>query len=308
MGARRLLFASDFSESSQEAVGEVAALAQHLGSEVIVTNVQSTQWRVWFSSRLDNRHRAERLELLAERFRARGVPARPEFAAEGDVARTLVGVAEFEDVDLIAIGATQRPSWPLRRSTAELLVRYARRPVWVSKPRARSAGPTHLLCGVDGSAASREALLLANDLVRRLRGRLSVVHAVGNPTFNPLGMAEAEVNEHAGAHRAEVERAITQFVRDARVDVEPRFLWGEPAQVLCAFAEEEGADAIVIGRTGKGALQHVLLGSTANQLLRDPCCSLLLLGEGQDPLFQARDLREPATHRAQPGASPEPLR
>ncbi len=302
MGARRVLFASDFSESSQEAVGEIAALAQHLGSEVIVTNVQSTHWRVWFSSRLDSRHRADRLELLAERFRARGVPARPEFAAEGDVARTLVGVAEFEDVDLIAVGATQKTSWPLRRSTTELLVRYARRPVWVSKPRARSAGPTHLLCGVDGSEASREALLLADDLVRRLRGRLSVVHAVGNPTFNPLGMDEAEASLHTKEHRVEVERAITQFVRDAEVAVEPRFLWGEPTQVLCALAEEEAVDAIVIGRTGKGGLQRAMLGSTASKLLRASCCSLLLLGEGQDPLFQASLLPEPRMPYARPGS------
>lgn len=275
---------------------EVAALAQQLGSEVIVTNVQTSRWRTWFSSRLNDRHRTDRLELLAQRFRARGVEARSEFAEEGEVARALVGVAEFERADLIAVGASQRSSVLLRRSTAELLVRHARQPVWVSKPRSPSArGPTHVLCGVDGSLASRDALLLADDLRRRVGGRLSVVHAIGNPDFNPFGLSEGEVKQRTEEHRAAVERTLAAFVAEAGVtDATLRFLWGEPAEVLCAFAEEGAVDVIVVGRTGKGGFRRVVLGSTASQLLRHPCCSLLLLGEGQDPLFEPGELMPPA--------------
>lgn len=285
MGWRRLLFASDFSGASQAAVDEVILLAKRLEVEVTVANVHTSHWKTWISSRLEDRYRAERLELLAERLRAHGVTARSLLATEGDVRHGLVGLAEFERADLVVVGSSGKPPTPLRRSTAEHLVRRAKQPVWVSK--ALRSPPRHVLCGVDGSAASREALLVADALRRCLDVRLSAVHAVGNPAFNPFGLSRQEVERRTSAWRTTVEDEIRRFVETSGVtDVDVRFLWGDPAAVLCAVAEEEEVDLIVAGRTGKGGLRRMVLGSTAEQLLRRPCCSLLLLGEGHDPLFQ----------------------
>lgn len=283
-----MLFASDFSEECQDALEEVAHLARALDSEVIVANVQASPWRAWFSSRLEERHRAERLELVAQRFEQAGVSARARFIADGEVSRALVGLAEYENADLLVVGSSGRASSPFRRSTAEQLVRRARIPVWVSKCRGRKPG--NVLCGVDGSEASRQALLLAAKLARALGGHLSVVHGLGNPPFNPFGLSAEEVAERTAAYRAETQAKMDGFVAKAGLPDKARLLWGEPHAALCAYALEEKVDLIVAGRTGKGGLRRLVLGSTAEQLVRHPCCSLLLLGEGQDPLFARASL------------------
>lgn len=282
---RKLLFAADFSESSRAARDEVTDLALRFDAEVIVTNVQPSPWRAWVSSHLDTRHRADRLELLAEKLRHAGVRARARFVADGEVAGALLGLAEYEGADLIVLGASERPVGPLRRTTAETLVRHARIPIWVSQGQGASA--KHVVCGVDGSSASRQALHLAEDLRRALQAKLTVVHALGNPRFNPLGLSASEVAERTQEFRADAQAHMDAFVRDAGLrNQEVLLLWGEPAIVLCAVAEEERASLIVAGRTGKGSVRRLVLGSTAEQLLRRPCRSLVLLGEGNDPLFE----------------------
>jgi nucleotide-binding universal stress UspA family protein len=287
-GWRRLLFASDFSEGCQGALEEVTELARTFECEVIVANVQASPWRSWFNSHLEARHRADRLELVVSRLEQAGIRARSHFIADGEVSRALVGLAEYEHADLLVVGSSSRQSHAFRRSTAEQLVRRASIPVWVSK--APGAGPRHVLCGVDGSEASRQALLLAAQLSRSFEGRLSVVHALGHPPFNPFGLSASEVAERMGAYRADMQEQMDRFIASAGRPERARLLWGEPHAVLCAFALEERVDLVVTGRTGKGGLRRLVLGSTAEQLVRHPCASLLLLGEGQDPLFERASL------------------
>jgi len=44
---------------------------------------------------------------------------------------------------------------------------------------------------------------------------------------------------------------------------------GKPADVIIKTAEEEGADNIIIGKSGKHGLEKFLLGSTAEKVVRE---------------------------------------
>jgi len=46
---------------------------------------------------------------------------------------------------------------------------------------------------------------------------------------------------------------------------------------ICAFAEEQAADLIVIGSHGHTGLAHLLLGSTAEQVVRHAHCPVLVV-------------------------------
>lgn len=273
---RKLLFASDFEDAATSAVDEVIPLAKALGAHVALTHVQSSALKSWGSSRLEERHRAERLELLADRLRRQGVPASARLSTEPNVAAALVAMAKLESADAILLGPSQ-PGQLLRGSTVESVVKVAEHPVWVCRNQAL---PRHILCGVDGSVSCAQALVLATKLRDSLGARLSVVHAVGNPDFNPLGMAPQEEARRTEEHRERSAEAMRRFVAAAGVtDVEVRCIWGRPAAVLLAVAQEEEVDLTVVGRTATKGLKRMVVGSTAEDILQNCTGSVLLLGE-----------------------------
>jgi nucleotide-binding universal stress UspA family protein len=52
---------------------------------------------------------------------------------------------------------------------------------------------------------------------------------------------------------------------------------GTPAEAIAQYADEEGADQIVMGRQGQGAVKTLLLGSVVNKVLHLAKCPVLLI-------------------------------
>src|SRR3989338_4710505 len=52
---------------------------------------------------------------------------------------------------------------------------------------------------------------------------------------------------------------------------------GTPAEAIMQYANEQGADQIVMGRQGQGCLQSLLLGSVVNKVLHLASCPVLLI-------------------------------
>jgi nucleotide-binding universal stress UspA family protein len=52
---------------------------------------------------------------------------------------------------------------------------------------------------------------------------------------------------------------------------------GDSVEEIIQFAEESGADLIVMATHGRGGLSHILMGSTAEQVIRKAPCPVLTL-------------------------------
>jgi nucleotide-binding universal stress UspA family protein len=127
-----------------------------------------------------------------------------------------------------------------------------------------------LVCPVDFSEPSQQALRWAVALAARYRSRLTVLTAV-----DPL-LAEA-ARERFGMDLAkgETEPALREF---ARAVVPEHASWtpsmtfdvrvGDPSDVILEAARRENIDLIVMGTQGLGGLRKVILGSTAERVLR----------------------------------------
>jgi len=63
----------------------------------------------------------------------------------------------------------------------------------------------------------------------------------------------------------------------AGVTVERLVGHGRPAAEIPAMAEEVGADLMVVGRHGAGALRHAFMGSVVESLVRSATCPVLVL-------------------------------
>ena len=127
-----------------------------------------------------------------------------------------------------------------------------------------------ILCPVDFSEESRQALRWAAALARRTMARLTVLSAV-----DPLLAQAAKVRLGVDLARAETEPAVREFLAGTwsddtseplNADVDVRV--GDPADVILETAANERADLIVMGTHGLGGVRKWLLGSTTERVLR----------------------------------------
>ncbi|MFT3917658.1 MAG: universal stress protein [Anaeromyxobacteraceae bacterium] len=133
---------------------------------------------------------------------------------------------------------------------------------------------------MDFSDASRAALEVAADLARERGAELTVLHAYPVPGYtfpdgsvvaSPAMMQElAEgATRHLEAWRKDAEGLGAAGVRGVTAV-------GEPAHEIVAHAKANGVDLLVLGTHGRsGLLEHALLGSVAERVVRRAPCAVL---------------------------------
>lgn len=145
---------------------------------------------------------------------------------------------------------------------------------------------TKILCPVDFSKVSMEALNLAGELADKFGAQLMAVHVLEPilaPTdfsFGPLSMNDVEDKL---AERAQ--EGLQQAIRALAVPkekIEVKVARGIGSQEVIRIAEETKTDLIVMGTHGYTGITHALLGSTAERVVRRaPCPVLTVKGNPQ---------------------------
>ena len=122
----------------------------------------------------------------------------------------------------------------------------------------------NILVGYDESAPAKRALTLAEDLAARHGARVILV-TVLRPLDIPVDVMAPTETHVMGVRRAldrEADRIRAQGHRVvAFVEV------GEPARTLSEVAERLDIDMTVLGKSGKGALARLVMGSVTTSLL-----------------------------------------
>lgn len=100
--------------------------------------------------------------------------------------------------------------------------------------------------------------------------------------FQPGMNPEYPVNSiYLGQLRKEADRNLDLLIArasQANLTVQKHVVLGIPSQRISALAEECGDDLIVMGTHGRTGLEHVLLGSTAERVIRVAPCPVLSVG------------------------------
>jgi universal stress protein A len=127
-----------------------------------------------------------------------------------------------------------------------------------------------ILCPVDFSEQSRQALLWASAIARYRGGELTVLSVV-----EPLLAQAAGIRFGADLAHEDVEPALREFVHatlpkclpqasPVRVEV----MVGDPPQAILQAARRLKSGLLVMGTHGLGGVRKLLLGSTTEQVLR----------------------------------------
>jgi universal stress protein A len=140
-----------------------------------------------------------------------------------------------------------------------------------------------ILASTDFSDASLEGVRHAAGLAQRFGARLILLHAL-EPPLQPaeLGYTPIEFpNLEETLTREAKERLIELKGKLGFENAETIVHIGPAFQVIVSTAEQTGADLIVISTHGYTGLKHVLIGSTAERVVRHATCPVLALRAGQ---------------------------
>jgi nucleotide-binding universal stress UspA family protein len=136
-----------------------------------------------------------------------------------------------------------------------------------------------ICCPIDFSDASRAAMEVAADLARRTGATLTLLHAYPVPGYTfPDGSVVAssrmlqELADQAARHVGDWKRQA-QELGAPTVNAETRV--GEPAGEIVSYARERGVDLLVLGTHGRTGLEHALMGSIAERVVRRARCPVL---------------------------------
>jgi nucleotide-binding universal stress UspA family protein len=137
-----------------------------------------------------------------------------------------------------------------------------------------------ICCPIDFSDASHAAMEVAAHLARKNGASLVLLHAYPIPGYTfPDGSVVAsprmmqELADQAEKHLEEWRAEAEKLVGGAQVRTEKAI--GEPAAEILSFAKSSGQELLVLGTHGRTGLEHALMGSVAERVVRKAHCPVL---------------------------------
>lgn len=129
---------------------------------------------------------------------------------------------------------------------------------------------TKILVPIDFSECSERALDVAIDLAKGFGATLHLTHVYPSSAYVAPPLVPGPVL--VGQFRDQSHRAFEDYrerVRKERgLDAPGTLLEGVPHAEIVRLARELGVDLIVLGTHGRSGLEHLLLGSVAERVLR----------------------------------------
>ena len=190
--------------------------------------------------------------------------------------------------DLIVIGTHGRSGFErlVLGSVAEKVLRTSELPVLTVPPRVADAVPLtgdpfkRILLATDFSPGSDAALQYATSLAQHAAAQLTIVHVVEplpvghDPmvgTSFDASVYHARLIEEA---RTTLRTSVPDWVR-LGCDTDDVVVKGRPYVEILRLASARDVDVIVLSVQGRGALDRLVFGSTAEHLVRRATCPVL---------------------------------
>ena len=224
---------------------------------------------------------AEAAKLVAAGVRARGL------VCEGvDAVEALLVAADSERASILVVGSRGRGPWAsiLLGSTARALAMLSPHPVLVV--RGRGTAPQRVLAATDGSPAAHAAIDAfarfpqTEGVVVELLSVLPLHDWSEDEDEETLAIRESVEHDEEDAvnARLESERALVGSGIQTRTQMER----GHVAETILRRADDIGADLIVVGTRGVHGPRPRFWGSTAEHVLTQASCDVLIAPVGRD--------------------------
>ncbi len=266
---KHLLWATDFSETSQVALEWGVALASLTNAKMTLLHIAEAAEAT--DAKLAAEHR-QKLEEIAEQLRQKGLTVTTS-VRPGQAAQTIVQTASEVGADLIVLGAHGHTSFreKLLGSTTEQVLQTSPVPVLFVRERCEPKFK-HLLVPSDLSDAALPALDYAVDLAGLTKAKITLLHVVAPYEGSPEAWEELKRET-----KEELKRWSDKVVEPSEVPIiETKVIrYHHPGAGITEFARENEVDLIVIPTHGHSALGRLLFGSVAAHVIYYAPCPVI---------------------------------
>jgi nucleotide-binding universal stress UspA family protein len=277
-----ILCAVDRSETSQRALSYATTIAAGHGARMHVLEVSETE-----APEADT----AALRQLVEPAVAAGVVV-DVHVRHGRAAHEILEEAQDRAVDLIVLGSRGRHAFErlVLGSVTSRILHTSTCPVLVVPPGAPRLPHDRfkvIVCPTDFSAAGNAASTFARRMAVPVDATLLVLmHVVEWPFGEATGddaVSELRRSLESQAREQLDHLAATQSLVTPAPEVRTIVAVGKPSREICAVARAEHADLIVVGVTGRGAIDLAILGSTTHQVVRQAHCPVVAVPHQAGP-------------------------
>jgi nucleotide-binding universal stress UspA family protein len=142
----------------------------------------------------------------------------------------------------------------------------------------------NILYCTDFSESANGALPFALDVANKYGATLHVVHVYQDPGHlaeyeisSNLKMDWIRVAQTMGTEMEEKLKKVCDRVSQEVTSCHSKMLRGQPHLEIIRYVKENGIDLIVLASHGLSGLEHFLFGSTAERVLRESPCNVLVV-------------------------------
>jgi nucleotide-binding universal stress UspA family protein len=137
-----------------------------------------------------------------------------------------------------------------------------------------------ILCPVDFSEFTDEIIDYAVDITKKFNAKLHMIHVIPNLNyFTPYESFLTPENLVAIERNIEVEvnRAFDKIVKKVDIPVKKVIKTGVTFVEIIDYVKSESIDLIVMGTHGRSGIEHILIGSVAEKIVRKSPCPVLTI-------------------------------
>lgn len=309
---QRILVATDLSTASRDTWQEAIPVARAFGSDIILVHALQYLPHTAAAYQIIRRRLLHELDQIrTEILRQGGRVTHQPIVEVGSVLEVILSTADRFQVNVIMLGAGEKHAATqfLTGTTATRVMRRAVQPVWVVQPGKAHKQIQRILCAVDFSEPATRALRNAILLSRTYSAALTVLNVIDQASHYPhlpdmtcpvvhIDMQEqdSETRFTSGdtgslvtAERPVVSKGSADPVQRLQtvleglletcgagdVSVNTLIRQGVPAEGILQTVRDTECDLVAMGSVGRTGLPRVLMGNTAEKVVREVPCSLL---------------------------------
>lgn len=277
---RKILLATDFSNSNDNLIKNAIIIAKAFQSEIIIVHVLPDEIKNEKVKELLNESAINKLSEIKNKIKMEDLKINDSILKYGVHFDEIIQLADIVNVNLILIGSGEKTKNDMFQlgSTAERIIRKSNKPVWVIK-EGTLQNIKSILCPVDFSDESKRALNSAITLAQKFNAELivfSVYELADTDSLRYRFDWDEYKNSLRSLHMEEFNSFLEGFdLIDLNFKIETK--GGNPAKEILQAIKKHKSDILIMGTTGKSGISKILMGSVTEKVIRELPCTFITL-------------------------------
>ncbi len=292
MNFNKILVPVDFSEFSDMAVDYALFLAENYNARITLMHslvlhhedVEGETHLKDYAKFAQDKEKEIRAELQQRHNREagkRGLSIEAHIRRGINAADSILEYIDEQEFDLVVMGTHGRTGLKkfLYGSVAEKVVRLSPIPVLTTHQKLQKFSLQKILVPIDFSDNSKKALDFAEPIAKKFDSRLTFLHVVEQEV--PPAYYAATVESIFSIDKDFKDRSIEklkELTGYEEKDADLVITEGRSHKDIVDYAEDNNFDLIIMATRGLSVLDHFLIGSTTERVVRLASCPVLTVG------------------------------